>query len=141
MNTSTQTETVQLIVTGPSDIAEQIRSQLPHGYVIPVGRLFHATVDAMWPMPASWSNRKRAKRAGQPVTNTSDWCRTVLDPLAGVVWPEHAQVLPSLQCVWSYVTEPETWIEIELITPPTARAVTGAITAFDEAVNGSKVLV
>ena len=132
--------TVQLIVSGETDIRGQVRDQLPKGYKAGNGN-FHATVDVMFPMPSKWSGRKKAKMAGTPVTDTGDWCKTVLAPLAGLVWTPGALVLPSLDAVWSYVDEPETWIEIEAMIPPTQQAIDGAVTAFDEAVTGSKVLV
>jgi hypothetical protein len=117
--------TVQLIVTGETDIRGQVRDQLPDGYEMTSG-YFHATVDVMFPMPPKWSARRKVKMAGTSVTETGNWCQTVLAPLAGLVWTPDALVLPSFDAVWSYVDEPETWIEIEPMIPPTQRAIGSA---------------
>jgi Endodeoxyribonuclease RusA len=125
--------TVQLILTGETDIRGQARDQLPMGYEIGTG-LFHAAVDVMLPMPAKWSAKKRSKMAGTSVTETGDWCKTVLAPLSGLVWSPDALVLPSLEAVWSYVDEPETWIEVTPMMTPTHRARDAALGAFSELV-------
>jgi Holliday junction resolvase RusA-like endonuclease len=90
----------------------QALKQLPKGYVLPANDTpLGVEIRIFWPMPKSWSRRKREEyldtlKCTKP--DADNLAKAILDPLSGIVWVDDCQV--HLRGVYRW------WCDIEEVT-------------------------
>ena len=102
----------------------QARRQLPSNYSMPAKDVpIGVAIDIYWPMPASWSAKKKLAMEGQFKTSKPDadnLCKAILDPLSGIVWVDDCQVqLRRVFRMWTnHHPQVVVWLEVATIDPP-----------------------
>lgn len=103
----------------------KLAAQQQMGAVPPLEGPISLTVCAVFAIPASWSNRKRAAADGMPVTKRPDLdnvVKAIKDGLNGVAWADDSQVAV-LTAVKVYGACPRVEIEIEVVQAQQAQLV------------------